>query len=247
MGTLLARVVVESAAKILQDETGTKWPKDEVLRWFNEAQRQVVLLRPDSAAITEGIRLVAGSLQSIPPGGWRMLDILYNLGIDGSTPGDIITLCERNILDTQIRGWRYLNPSAAVVHWIYDDRVPGVFHTFPPQPGTGQGVVLLQYSKSPAPATMVQVANELGVVGTVDTVITLDDVYQPALLDMTVYRCLCKQQAYVAQGLDQVYWGRAMQSLGLKTEVDKAFSPKKNAPPEVNKNVPYNTGAFGDQ
>ena len=247
MGTILAKHVVGRAQTIIQDRTGVRWPVNELLEWFNEGQRQVVLLRPDASAVTEAVHLVAGSKQAVPAGGWRMLDVHRNLGIDGSTPGEPITLCERNILDTQLRGWHFQSPAAAALHWVYEDRMPLVWWVFPCQPGNGQGWAEISYSKTPTACRIDGVVNESGDPGTVDDPISLTDVYEPALIDFIVYRAYCKNQAYVQQGLDMQYWNKFLTSLGLKTEVDKAFTPKRNAPPAVNKNVPYDTGAFGSQ
>ena len=247
MGTILAKDIVSDVQTIIQDQTGVRWPLDELLQWLNEGQRQIVILRPDAYSVTEAVHLVAGSKQKIPEAGIRLLDVIRNMGIDGSTPGDAVTFCERNHLDTQRRGWHYQNPAATVLHFVYDDREPTTFYTFPPQPGSGQGWVDLVFSKSPPLCTIKDVINKDGTSGSANSVISLDDIYEPPLKDFVVYRSYCKNQTYVRDGTADAWWTKFLSSLGLKTEADKAFTPRKNAPPDVNRNVPANTGAFGDR
>lgn len=245
-GTILAKFTVARAQTIIQDKTGVRWPIDEMLGWLNEGQRQIVSLRPDACASTETVRLVAGTEQRIPEGGWRMLAVRHNMGLDAATPGKAIRLVERDILDTQLPEWKSSTPSAVVVHWVYDDREPSTYEVFPPQPGSGQSAIRIVYSRVPIDCKISGVIDEkTQVPSTTDTVISLLDVYEPALIDFIVYRSYCKNAAYVTQGLDMQYWNKMLMSLGLKTEVDKAFTPKRNAPPEVNRNIPSDSGAFG--
>lgn len=248
MGTISARAVINRAKRIIQDQTGVRWPNDELLQWLNSGQREIVSLRPDAGAITETRQLVAGTKQSVPDSSIRVLDIIRNMGLDGSTPGDVVTYVTRNILDTQLRGWHYSTPSPTAVHWTYDDREPRTFYVFPPQPATGRGSIDIIHSECPEPCTLAGVALDDGVgttIASADSLIRIDDIYEPSLVDYVVFRSYNKNQEYVQQGVDMKFWQKFVTGLGLKMQVDARFSAMNNAPPNLNNNVPRSTGAFG--
>ena len=50
MGTLTGANLISRIQDILQDTTSVRWSEAELLRYINDAQREVVNLRPDSAA-----------------------------------------------------------------------------------------------------------------------------------------------------------------------------------------------------
>ena len=51
---------------ILQDTTSVRWPEAEILRYINDAQREIVNYRPESSAKTDNVQLVAGTKQTLP-------------------------------------------------------------------------------------------------------------------------------------------------------------------------------------
>jgi hypothetical protein len=248
MGTILGRAVVEKAQKITQDTTGIRWPLDEMLGWLNSAQREIVLVRPDSNSATVKFQLVAGTKQTRPTGALRMLDVIRNMGTDGETPGRAIRLVEREILDSQIPDWHAATlANATVKHWVYDEREPTTWWCFPPQPTNGRGFVDSSVSKNPTNCTLKDVKDpETGVLGTVDTVISLDDIYENPLIDYQIFRAQSKETKYANSGKADAALQRFYTSLGVKTETDKRFTAKRSAPPHANPNVPGNSGALGD-
>ena len=59
MGTITAQSIVDRARHILQDTTsgGTRWLDPELLKWLNDAQREIVLLKPNAYSSVENIGL----------------------------------------------------------------------------------------------------------------------------------------------------------------------------------------------
>ena len=82
-------------------------------------------------------------------------------------------------------------------------------------------------------------------IASVNSVISIDDIYEPHLTDYVVFRSYNKDQEYVTQGLDMKFWQKFLSGLGLKMDQDRRFSAMNNAPPNLNNNVPRSTGAFG--
>lgn len=218
MGTLTAQSIVDKAGKILQDATFVRWTTDELLGWLNDAQRQIALARPDASVVTANITLVAGTKQSIPATGLRLLDIVRNMGVGGATPGSAVRLVDREILDSQRVGWHSEAQTADIKHFIIDQRQPKIFYVYPP----AQVNATVESVYSVAPADVAAIGNT----------ITLDDIYQNPILDWVLYRAFSKDAEFAkdperAAGHLNAFMG----ALGLKTSVDLATSPGKNAPP----------------
>lgn len=136
MATIYASSILERASTIIQDETGTRWPSTELLKWLNDGQREVVLLKPDAYAQNESIALVEGTKQSIPSNGLSLIDVVRNMGADGETPGRAIRLILRRILDDQLSDWHSAAVSAEIKHFTFDDRDPKRFYVYPRSDGT---------------------------------------------------------------------------------------------------------------
>lgn len=247
MGTILASVIVDKAATLIQDKTGVRWPTNELLGWLCSGQRQIVLLRPDASSRTRLYEPLAGTKQQLPAGAIRLLGVVRNMGQDGNTPGRAITYVERSYLDTQLPNWHFEGASAVMKHYTYDDREPQTWYCWPPQPTSGRGQVDIMVSESPAAPTIKDVKNEEGVVGTVDSVISIDDVYENPLVDYMVYRAHLKDAEFASGPRAQVAYSTFLQSLGLRSASDKAFSAANNAPPVVDRNAPATGRAFGQQ
>ncbi|MDP6584418.1 MAG: hypothetical protein QF535_07160, partial [Anaerolineales bacterium] len=71
--------VIDKVQLVLQDTSGIRWTSDELVDWINDAQREIVLLKPDSLATNETVTLATGTKQAIPPGGNRLLGVVRNM------------------------------------------------------------------------------------------------------------------------------------------------------------------------
>ena len=131
--------VIDRVQVTLQDTTGVRWPvANELVLWVNDAQREIALFKPDASAQNETITLVAGTKQSIPSNGNRLLGVVRNMSAaSGGTGSRSIRLVEREVLDAQTPTWH--DPassgdaahSAVVKHYVYDDSNPRNFYVYP--------------------------------------------------------------------------------------------------------------------
>lgn len=232
-GTLLARDVLKSAQRILNDQSNLTWTMDEMVSWLNAAQRSVVLLRPDASSDIKQITLGEGALQTLPDGSIRLLDVRCNVG------GRACTYVEKSALDSYDPSWRTATPDSTVVHWLYDDRVPLRFEVYPPQPASGQGTIEISRSTCPTDCTLVNVNGE-----SVDSVIGIPDIFEEALVDYCVYRCYSKDAEYTVRGgKAEMTYQSFLQRLGFQLTTDRRFSPRTNAPPLASQMQPAE-GAF---
>ncbi len=102
-GTLTGANLISRIQDILQDTTSIRWPEAELLRYVNDAQREVCNLRPESTATTANVALVVGTKQSLPTGGLRLIKVTRNMSsAAGSATGKrAVRLVDSDILDTQ--------------------------------------------------------------------------------------------------------------------------------------------------
>jgi hypothetical protein len=223
MAVITAREVVDRAKTIIQDETGVRWPDIELLRWFNSAQRHIVLLKPDTSVLVEAVQLVAGTKQTLPDNGVMLLDVIRNLGVAGATPGRAITIIPREVLDAQRPEWHSETANATVKHFVYDERTPKTYFVYPPQPADPAQIEQAR-SISPTDCTL----SEYDGVATSDsdTVISVDDVYEGPLLDLLLARAYSKDSDYAGNGVRSIsHRDSAYQTLGIKEQVETANEP----------------------
>ena len=213
MGTITGTNIVNRARKILQDTTtgGTRWLDAELLDWINDAQREVVLLKPNAYSTVEDLTLIAGTRQSLPASGLLLLSLVRN------TSGRAVRRVDRNILDSENPVWHSSTASATVEHYVFDEDSPTTFWVFPPQPNSGFGVVELIMSTAPA---------DLGSLG---AVITLNDIYANVILDYLLYRAYSKDTDYAGNGQRAANHYQAFNnSLGVRSQIDFTSSPNAN-------------------
>ena len=65
-GTLTGTNLLDRIRDTLQDTTSVRWTEAELLRYINDAQREIVNFRPESSATTTNVQLVTGTKQTLP-------------------------------------------------------------------------------------------------------------------------------------------------------------------------------------
>lgn len=205
MPTVTVMSTIARASVLLQDATNIRWPKAELLDWLNDGQREIVLRKPNASTRNTSVNLVAGSKQVIPNDGVQLLDVVRNVN------GSSIRIVDREILDAQLPDWHTMAQAKGVQHYCYSDKDLKTFYVYPPNNGAGQ--VDLVYSAAPAPAAL-------------DGVISIDDIYQSALVDYILYRAYSKDSEYAADPARVAsYYTSFVNSLGGKLRMEIAASP----------------------
>ncbi len=209
-----AQYVLDRVQDILQDTTGVRWPETELLRYLNDAQQEVVLQKPDASSENFSMQLRPGTRQVAPPNALRLLDVVRNMGLDGNTPGDAVTLIGRGVLDAQRRSWHSDPSTESVHHYIYDARDPKTFYVYPPVASPPHH---LEVVVSTAPNTVMSADEDL----------SLDDIYINVLIDYVLYRSYSKDADFAAN-LERAltHYQAFAQSLGIKTKGDYTFTPR---------------------
>jgi hypothetical protein len=223
-GTLTGANLISRIQDILQDTTSIRWPEAELLRYINDAQREVCNLRPESTAATVNIACVAGTKQSLPSGGLRLIRVTRNMSSDGggALGRRAIRLVDVDILNTQEPDWH--NPSVSgdaahgttAKHYIFDEDNPRSFYVYPGSSGTSMYLELV-YSASPT-----NLANT-------SATIYIDDIFANALIDYTLFRCYLKDAEYAAnQQRAQTHYQLFAGSLMAGGQVQFNVSPNQD-------------------
>lgn len=213
---MLASDIISRAQILLQDVAGTRWTTAELLKWISDGQRVIALVRPDSSVDNVSFTMVAGTKQTLPADGLRLLDVVRNLAANGD-PGRAVRMVERETLDAQDLMWHTRASTGTVTNFMYDNRDPLHFYVYP-KAAANQKLEII-YSKDPAEITSASQA------------LAVNDLYAEPLLNYVMFRSYGKDAEYAANaGLAQSYLGVFNAMLGIKTSKDFAFSPDANKP-----------------
>lgn len=222
---LSASSIVQRAVGVLQDTTSIRWPINELIRWLNDGQREVIAYRPDAMNTTKTMTLAAGSRQNLGDAGLspspvKLIEITRNMGADKS----VVTLVPREILDAQQRGWHNQTGVAVIKHYMFDARDTKTFYVYPP--ATSAASIEVMYSASP---TDIVAVSEL--VSTtyedVDGNISLPDIYGNALLDYILYRAYTKDSEYAGNlQRAQAHYAAFANTMGVEVKSTVAVAPQ---------------------
>ena len=222
MATTKVVDILGRASIILQDSTNVRFPNDELLKFFNDAQKEVVLHRPDAnMQNVNNFTCVAGSKQTIPTTGLRLVDVVRNVG------GRAITQVDRKILDETLPNWHETTADGTrkIEHFIFDPADPKHFYVYPKATTAFQ----LEIVFSAAPSD-ISISN----FSTDTTTISVDDVYANSLLDYILYRAYQKDSEFAGNAQrSMMHYQGFTNALGVKTQVDAAVTPLP-ASPDVN-------------
>ncbi len=190
-GTITAANLLLRIRDTLQDTTGVRWLDAELLRYMNDAQREIVNLRPDASADHANVQLATGTEQAIPDVGLRLIKVVRNMSAAGgsATGKRVIRIVDREILDTQEPNWHDPTVTGDAAHttvpkhYVFDEDDPRKYYVYPGV--AGNAFVEIVYSRSPT-----DFANASGAVS------YLDDTYANAIIDYVLYRAYMKDAEF---------------------------------------------------
>ena len=90
---------------LIQDVGKVRWTDTELLNYLNDGRRDLAAARPDLYAETTNHALVAGTRQTIPSDGTRLIDAIRNV-TSANVIGRAVRIVEREILDAHSPDWR---------------------------------------------------------------------------------------------------------------------------------------------
>jgi hypothetical protein len=229
MGVTTVSQVINAVKTTLQETTqdGTRWRNSELLGYLNEAYQDIVRLNPDANAKNEEITCVAGTKQSIPATGLRLLDVIRNI-----TPSKrAISSVPRRQLDSTIPEWHGSEVSVGkgVEHYTFDAIDPKNFYVYPgatiENEAAGTTNILIEIIYSAVP-----IAHMIDGEAIPEDVVNIDDVYVPAVKNYIIHRAYDKDAEFSGNAEKaNNYYQRYLQALGNKQQIDMATSPNQKA------------------
>jgi hypothetical protein len=215
--------VLARTVEALNDPTYERWSQASQIRYVNDAVLAVLMVRPDANPTSGELTLVAGSLQSLPANGLRLLDISHNVG------GAAISYVDREVLDKFMPAWRSSTQTTKIKNWIYDNKFPKEYEVYPPAKVNHK--VYGRWSAEPTPLTLV----------TEDLV--LDDVYINPVVEFVLFKAYSIDTEFSLQpAIAGAHLNAFSMMLGQKTSKDLVFSPDLNQR-GANPNVSATMGA----
>jgi len=213
MATTKVVDVLDRAAIILQDNTNVRFPNGELLKFFNDAQKEVVLHRPDAQMVNATFDCANGSKQTLPSAALRLVEVIRN--VDGRA----VTQVQRRVLDETLPSWHETVASTnKIEHFIYDPADPKTFYIYP-KGASGTHSLEIVYSSSPSEIAVSNFDTDV-------QVISIDDVYANCLLDYVLYRSYQKDSEFAGNPQRaMMHYQSFANALGVKTQADVATTP----------------------
>ncbi|MDP4546487.1 DUF6682 family protein [Marinobacter sp. MDS2] len=220
-------VLMDRAKRILQEigAEGIRWTNAELGDWLNEFYVAAVAMKPSVSTVNEELQLVAGTKQSIPAGGERLLDVIRNTV--GAMPP--VFVATRRELDTVRRTWHSDEATTAIERFVFDELDPRHFYVYPPA-AAGAAIEIL-YAKVPDAHDTAQDYSVFG-----QESFRLSDAYVPAAVDYLLYRAFSKD-AQTGTNLNraQLHLNQYLSQLTGKAQADQMASPNS---PDTSANPP---------
>ena len=174
----------------LQDTTGVRWTEAELLRYINDAQREVVNFKPEASAKHVNNSLATGTEQAVP--GLTLIKVVRNVSSnqDGATGGRAVRLVDADVLNSIEPDWH--NPTvtgdaahgSVIKHYVFDPDDPKKFYVYP---GVKSGLnAYIEIVYSDVPTDLSATSSTIGI----------DDIYGNALIDYVLYRCYLKDAEF---------------------------------------------------
>jgi hypothetical protein len=186
---ITAQSIIRRVVETLNDTTSVRWPVNELVRYLNDGQREVVQYRPDAMVTNSTVTLAAGAKQALPSDGSKLLDIVRNNSVASKRA---VRMTNRMILDAQVPNWHNITGTTEILHFTYDPRDPRVFYVYPPAAASGAALDIIY---SAYPVALTEPAE-----GTTYTAVTgnisVPDMHANALADYVLYRAYSKDTEY---------------------------------------------------
>jgi hypothetical protein len=213
MATTKVVDILDRAGIILQDNTNVRFPNEELLKFFNDAQKEVVLHRPDAKMVNTTFDCVTGSKQTLPSAALRLIEVIRN--VDGRA----VTQVQRRILDETLPNWHESTAGTnKIEHFVYDPADPKNFYVYPKAISATHSLEIV-YSSSPSEIAISNFSTDT-------TVISIDDVYSNCLLDYVLYRSYQKDSEFAGNAQRaMMHYQSFANALGIKTQADAATTP----------------------
>lgn len=216
MATMTVFSILNRVNTLLNDAAWVRWPKQELLDYYNDAAKAIVLMRPDAHTKNHTFSCVPGTRQTLPADALRLIEVVRNAG------GSVIRYVPRKALDDSYPDWHVAANAAKVSAYTYDERDPKTFYLYP-GPAAAH-VVDVIYSVAPQSKILSEVEEPSPAIA------DLDDIYINPIIDFMMYRAFSKDSEYSANSNRAAgHYNAFLQQLGDKVNTDAGMAQAKDA------------------
>lgn len=208
--------VINQVRQKLNDPSKVTWSDPVLINALNEALQALVSYRPDAASYTAMMLLVAGTRQTLPSDGVRLLKVIRNKGASGlSDAGRAIRKADMLVQDALLPDWHLTNGQTVIDEYFYDPLQPKEFYVYPPAPVSPQIGIDISYVRV------------LPTIAAITDTFPVDDYFAPAIQEWMLYSIWGSDDEQspnhgAAQGHLQTFFSL----LQVKSNSDVAASPR---------------------
>lgn len=176
---MLCDVIIKRVSLVLDDINHVKYDLSHKIDSLNEALQALISYRPDAAAKTAMMLLVAGTRQTLPADGVRLLKVIRNRGASGlSDAGRAIRKADMLVQDALIPDWHTTTGQTTIDEYFFDPFVPKEFYVYPPA------------SVSPIIGIDISYVRVLSTITAGTDNFPIDDYFAPAIQEWMLYSLL---------------------------------------------------------
>lgn len=219
--TIAAQYLVKQCQTTLFDLAGLRWPASDFVVYLNDAQRDLVMARPDASAVTVAFVPVAGARQTLPAASVSLIDIPRN----SSGSKRSIRKVALEDLDSVNRDWRSMTGATEILHFAYDAREPNIFDVYPPAAASG---VSIDITYGAYPTDISAPSGDGRAFSTVSGNLSVSDQWATALYNYMLGRAYSKDAEYGGNvSLAVAYMGTFANLLGVQLQSSQTVAPVK--------------------
>ena len=213
---MLCSVILQNVNFALDDPNDVKYSLPQKIAAINSALQALISYRPAAASLTAMMLLVAGTRQTLPSDGVRLLKVIRNRGVSGlSDAGRAIRKADMLVQDALIPDWHTTTGQTTIDEYFYDSITPKDFYVYPP------------VAVSPTIGIDISYVRVLPTITAGSDTLPVDDYFAPALQEWMLYSLWCGDDEQnpnyaAARSHQQTFF----QLLQIKASSDGAVNPK---------------------
>ena len=213
---MLCSVILQNVNFALDDPNNTKFSLTQKILAINSALQALVSYRPDAASYTTMMLLVAGTRQTLPSDGVRLLKVIRNRGQSGlSDAGRAIRKADMLVQDALIPDWHETTGQTTIDEYFYDSITPKDFYVYPPAP------------VSPVIGVDISYVRVLPTITAGTDTLPVDDYFAPAIQEWMLYSIMgSDDEQNPNYAVARSHQSTFFQLLQIKASSDGAVNPK---------------------
>jgi len=213
---MLCSVILQNVNFTLDDPNNTKFSLTQKILAINSALQALVSYRPDAASYTTMMLLVAGTRQTLPSDGVRLLKVIRNRGQSGlSDAGRAIRKADMLVQDALIPDWHETTGQTVIDEYFYDSITPKDFYVYPPAP------------VSPVIGVDISYVRVLPTITAGTDTLPVDDYFAPAIQEWMLYSIMgSDDEQNPNYAVARSHQSTFFQLLQIKAASDGAVNPK---------------------